>query len=346
MRLSVAPWVLVAASGLVGLVLFMLAIAATRLPQAPDSSLGPTAAASHSASASASAAAACPTTPATATAMTTTATAPTGPTLDPLQRCVPLRVGNGGVGLIPNGQIEQVRIDKDQRFYGVYDDLLHFTGLDERELRRRLGRVDQFHFEGEHAWWGPSTATELAWYYRTSASYLFANAIHPDVTGELNLTVADGPVLDYSGGVGNNVIALAQRGIQVVYFGIGLQEFEFAHYRVEAKGLQHLVQFVRPFSRNSSTGVLEFNPRTSVPDLQFGAILAFDVLEHIPDYHITLAHLISVLRPGGRIFESTPFGNEDDPVAVHQKASMPMAQAMVGMTRQTMPVSCKVWVKQ
>lgn len=327
-RLLAAPPNLLAVCGFVcvALSLFFLSIGTVQPPPLQAAA----GASSHSNGQAAAAAAVCP--------------LPDCPLPDANLRCVPQHVGNGGMGVMPSAHIEQVRIDTGQRFYGVFDDLLLFTGLAEPELRRRLERVAQFHFEGEHAWWGPTTTSELAWFYRTSASYLFANAIHPDVTADLGLTVDDGPVLDYSGGVGNNVLALAQRGIQVVYFGIGLQEFEFARFRVEAKGLQHLVQFVRPFVRNNVTGVLEFNARTAVPNLQFGAILAFDVLEHIPDYHITLAHLIALLRPGGRIFENSPFGGEDDPVAVHQKASMPLSEAMVGMTRQSHKV-CSVWTK-
>ena len=62
---------------------------------------------------------------------------------------------------------------------------------------------------------------------------MFANAVHP-------------AHLDFSGGVGNNIIALAQRNISCVYFGIGLVEYAFAEFRVKYLGLQNLVKFIRP----------------------------------------------------------------------------------------------------
>ena len=46
------------------------------------------------------------------------------------------------------------------------------------------------------------------------------------------LAEKDGPVLDFSGGVGNTVIMLASAGIPCVYFGIGMMEFAFAKYRI------------------------------------------------------------------------------------------------------------------
>ena len=56
-------------------------------------------------------------------------------------------------------------------------------------------------------------------------------------------TSLDDPVLDYSGGTGNNAIYLAKKGLRVQYFGIGMAEKAFARYRVERNGLQDLVEF-------------------------------------------------------------------------------------------------------
>ncbi len=52
---------------------------------------------------------------------------------------------------------------------------------------------------------------ELTWYYRGFISYLFANAMHRDLTEGLVDKKLHEPVLDFSGGV---------------YFGIGLAQFK------------------------------------------------------------------------------------------------------------------------
>ena len=55
-------------------------------------------------------------------------------------------------------------------------------------------------------------------------------------------------MLDFSGGVGNNVIYLASKGIKAQYFGIGMMEYAFAEYRIRKRGYENLVEFKRPYS--------------------------------------------------------------------------------------------------
>jgi SAM-dependent methyltransferase len=200
---------------------------------------------------------------------------------------------------------------KETHTYNVCDDLLHFTGLSKDEFQTRMQRKGRFHFEGEHAFWNPKSKTELTWYYATSIDYLFANALHP-VPGQLvkNSAMLKSknlePILEYSGGVGNNVLHLAKLGLKVQYFGIGMAEYNFAQYRVWKHGYDHLVEFKKPYSEK--TGYV-FDPISSpLPqDESLGAILAFDVLEHIPDYHVVVQKMVKSIRVGGVIFENTPF---------------------------------------
>eukprot|EP00978_Attheya_sp_CCMP212_P049027 scaffold606201_cov59-Attheya_sp.AAC.1 len=120
-----------------------------------------------------------------------------------------------------------------------------------------MERHGHFHFEGEHLFWNPSSATELAWYYTTSVDYLFANSMHTALFGPwfqgLNLTKEHEPILDYSGGVGNNVLKLASMGIKTQYFGIGQMEKSFAEYRFQKRGyLQSgLVEIKTPWTEAS-----------------------------------------------------------------------------------------------
>lgn len=192
--------------------------------------------------------------------------------------------------------------------FDVCDDLKAFTGLGDQEFMDRLTRKGIFHFEGEHKFWNPKTNTELAWYYSTSVNYLFANALHGVWEGKIKpLTQPQfSPVLDYSGGVGNNVIYLAERGVECQYFGIGMMEYRFAQYRVRKRGLGNLVTFVEPYSERSNW---KFDPiNAPLPrDGSLGSIIAMDVLEHIPDYHVVVAAMVESLKVGGGIVEVTPF---------------------------------------
>lgn len=269
----------------------------------------------------------------------------------PDTRCVREATTEGGVGRIAAAKLDAALASP--RCFNVARDLALYTGLAPAELRARLLREAQFHFVGEHGWWAPASRRELAFYYRFSVSYLFANAIHCSDVSDFALTPADGPVLEYSGGVGNNVLALASKGIAVSYFGIGEAEAAFARLRVANAGLEHLVEFHRPFVRDAGLKgqPLRFESIYAVPDRQFGVVLAMDVLEHIPDYHVTLAHLVAVLRPGGVLLENTPFGGGSGETAIHVRASRPLAQEMarLGMhavkpRRGTSP-HAKIWVK-
>ena len=193
--------------------------------------------------------------------------------------------------------------------FDVCRDLVAFTGMPMTDVRERMARVKHFHFEEEHAFWNPQSTEQLAWYYSTSQSYLFANAVHAARTRLLDKLqpVVHEPVLDYSGGVGNSVLYLAiHKGMTCQYFGIGLIEKAFTQFRVAKRNLGHMITFVSPWSDNESEW--DFDPIRALPrDGTLGAILATDVLEHIPNYHIVVAAMVDSLKVGGVIIEQTPF---------------------------------------
>lgn len=241
--------------------------------------------------------------------------------------------GQGGSGEL---SLSRVQMEcNNELVFDVCEDLKKFTGLKEGEFMNRMRRKGRFHFEGEHAFWNPSTKTELAWYYATSVDYLFANAVHGVDKAVIDQVASKQfePVLEYSGGVGNNVIYLAKKGIKVHYFGIGLIEYSFARFRALKHGLEDLIDFKLPFSSGTD---YSFDPINGpLPqDSSLGGIIALDVLEHIPDYHVVVEAMVKSLRVGGKIVENTPFaktvvseGKED--VRVHlSNGGISMDEAM------------------
>lgn len=243
-------------------------------------------------------------------------------------------------GSIDTFKVAQVRqAIADPLTYDIWNDLLAFTGLNKNELMKRLTRTGKHHFAAEHAYYDPQSSRELAIYYRSSIGYLWANSMHPSVNhSALNLTTADGPILDYSGGVGNIVLGLAKRGIPSIYFGIGQSEFEFAQFRIRRHGLSGLVQFVKPFAETGNGDGFHFDPVKALQiggkqslKQELGGIFAVDVFEHIPNYEITARHLVTLLRPGGKLFENTVFDNTDDENSIHLRAKVPLKEALRGM---------------
>lgn len=274
----------------------------------------------------------------------------------PGTECIVLTINgghSGGHGMYKDEEIRKYLSNK--LSFDVWGDLMAFTGLSEDELMKRLRREGIHHFSVEHNFFSPRSAAELAMFYRSSTAYVWGNSLHPAIDmSKLNLTAEDGPVLEYSGGVGSNVLALASNGIKAVYFGIGMMEYEFAYFRVQRHGLGHMVEFVRPY-RNSSENGWHFDPfqslklGTSIRE-PLGGIFALDVFEHIPDYHITARHLISLLRESGRLFENSPFSTRaKTDTSIHLQASMPLEDAFTGMqfveTVTSTNPSMNVWEK-
>jgi len=179
------------------------------------------------------------------------------------------------------------------QYHGVYSDLLAYTGLSPAGLKRRHEGREQFHFEGEHAWWDPKSVGELTWFYHSSVSYLFANADHPQESA---------------------IVAV------VCVCRVPGRTTGRAKPRKDAFSLRSCPRGV-PFPR------VQVHPRSGLRchrrRRRVGA--------H-PDYHITAKYLVRLLRRGGLFFESSPFDNaSDDPLAIHQRASVVMAEALQGL---------------
>ena len=215
------------------------------------------------------------------------------------------------------------RMARDPAFSNVVDDLLAYTGFTLEELKRHLLREPEKHFESEFDWVRPRDRTSLTWFYRASSGYLFANACHP--YSEALDILTTGPVLDYGAGIGCHSIPLARRGLEVEFVEISRMQADFLRFRALRHGFTQL-QEVLPFFQG------RFDPIQCVTR-SYRAIVAMDVLEHIPEYHRIVRHFIEHLAPGGLIIENSPFDPEAREIAIHVAPSMPLEEAMQGMEK-------------
>lgn len=226
---------------------------------------------------------------------------------------------------------------KDEKLYNnIFEDLVAFTGMTKEQVEERLLRTTKTHYQNEFAWHEPESLEELSWFYRTSYGYIFVNAVHPYwklldmLTDQVEIY---GKILDYGAGVGHNVIALAKKGIHVDYFDIGFVQEAFVRLRAKRHGLEN-IGFISPYIYG------KFDPIGCIKD-NYAAIILEDILEHIPNYHITLKHLIDRLLPNGIILEKTWFDDGANEFALHLKPTIPLKEAMQGMK----PTISHVWRK-
>lgn len=188
-------------------------------------------------------------------------------------------------------EVNGVRLD-------VVSDLALFTQLPrdvvEHELRTRSG----VSFRAEwHA--TPEHLRRDHWFYLSSKAYLFGNATHFADTAFADRFVrphADGgePVLDFGGGTGNLALMLAAGGMDVWVSELNALQRDFVRFRVQRLGLQERVRVADPWE--------------DLPRRTFAAVLAVDVLEHLPDCREVLERrLLPALADRGVLVENSPF---------------------------------------
>jgi len=215
--------------------------------------------------------------------------------------------------------------------YHVFEDLALFTGLDSEALSERIRRKSVYGVDQEHAFWNPRSTGELAWFYASSVTYLFNVAVHRPVRPVKSFVPGNGPVLDFAGGAGSNTIALAKRDVEVHYISINSLEEAFVRFRLNRRMLSDLVTFLDPRSARSGG---RLDAVAALPgDGSYGAILAIDVLEHMPHYKRAVRRMVLSLRPGGVFLENTPFAEEsanpDEDFRIHLSlGNVTMAAAM------------------
>jgi len=176
-------------------------------------------------------------------------------------------------------------------------DLAEYTQLPEEEVRAALQRRRAISFRSE--WCAtPAQLRRDHWFYLSSKSYLFANAVHfPDASFAerfvLPFVPRGGTVLDFGGGAGGLTLMLAAQGLNSWYADVNSLQRDFIRFRVRKHDLEREVK------------VLDW--WDELPAALLDGIVAVDVLEHLPDARTEVERLLAALRPTGVLIENSPF---------------------------------------
>jgi len=174
-------------------------------------------------------------------------------------------------------------------------DLAAWTGLPLAVCRERAYRSGSLHAQ-EWVFWDPNTVEELRWFYRAAQGYLFTlcrpcwctvGAVLP------GMELAGKRCLDIGGGIGTDVLYMAQRGGRAGYHDLGLLNEAFTRSRWECHAGECEGEVV--FGRRVISG-------------GYDVVTAFDVIEHVPDWPRWLREdVLPMVRRGGAFCYSAPF---------------------------------------
>jgi 2-polyprenyl-3-methyl-5-hydroxy-6-metoxy-1,4-benzoquinol methylase len=185
-------------------------------------------------------------------------------------------------------------IDLEGRSVDVVQDLVEYTGLERDQVHALIRRRHESFRSEWHAL--PPALHNEDWFYLSSRTYLFANAVHD---GEGVTDVLKGylggasDVLDFGGGTGNLALALGARGHRVDFVERSALQKDFVRFRIEKHRLQDRIRVVDQW--------------TPLAPSAYDAVCAIDVLEHLESLEEILANLLQSIRPGGLLAELSPF---------------------------------------
>jgi 2-polyprenyl-3-methyl-5-hydroxy-6-metoxy-1,4-benzoquinol methylase len=188
----------------------------------------------------------------------------------------------------------------------VKKELLSFTGLNQAEVDDLI--INKKHKQ-EWLFWNPKTESQINWFYKTSISYLFANASHILNNNIINDIPTKSTVFDFGGGSGNYSYSLIDHGCNCIYFDISILQKKFVEY-VSLK--YNLPILIIDYDENY---IPIYNKKVDF-------IIALDVIEHIPNYEKYIQYFSNIINIGGSIYIYAPFGNINDPTHLDDKFNL------------------------
>ena len=219
--------------------------------------------------------------------------------------------------------------------FDVVEDLVEFTALPPETVRTLIARrIENFRTEWLQL---PVELRDDRWFYLSSRTYLFANAVHfhesPAVVDALAEALRPGgKVLDFGGGTGNLALALAARGFRVDYRELSAVQKDFVRFRVQRHGLQDRV------------GILD--GWAELPAGTYDAVCAFDVLEHLPDLPRAVGQIAASLADGGILVDTPSFGADLSNPMHHEDPGLDRLLAGHGIVLERSLPYFRVWAKR
>jgi len=183
----------------------------------------------------------------------------------------------------------------------LQEELKSFTGLGDIYFKDLLKRDNKYpDHKKEWLLWSPKTEEEIKWFYRSSKTYLFGNAIHimPDY---LYSKIKPGSnVFDFGGGAGTVSFTLSKyKTCSVTYFDVNYIQQQFVRYLSNKQSL--------------NIEIIDEDDHCALPlkNNYFDYVIGLDVFEHIPKYPHYIAQIAKSLKKGGVFYVYAPFGNSE-----------------------------------
>ncbi len=197
-------------------------------------------------------------------------------------------------------------VERDQEEY--VQDIMAFTKTTHDQVRERMKKGSEPLKEEWLKWEQEGTMTEdrIKAFYKQTTNYIYElgewhlfvpNKRESDLALIANLKAKGVKnVLDFGGGVGMVAIPLARAGFDVTLADLDGTSLDFAKFRAERHG--------------DNLKIWKSDVEPMPPDKKYDAILALDVLEHLPKetLHEIVDKLVKLKHAKTEIVISAPFG--------------------------------------